>query len=122
MGWSTATTVIRRNGHRQLAVGCRSWRTLPSPTAVQHAQQLQAGDVAALRRFLTEQGVPAPDVAELEKAIAADGAPPSGEPFGKRVSGWLGTMMSKAGSGAWKIGTAVAGELLTAALKAYYGL
>jgi hypothetical protein len=93
-----------------------------SAGAVQRAQQLQAGDVVALRRFLTEQGVPALDVAELENAIAADGPPTIGKPFGERVSGWLRTMMSKARSGAWKIGTAAAGDLLTAALKAHHGL
>jgi len=102
-------------GAQNVAVG--------SAGAVQHAQQLQVGDIAALRRFLTEHGVPAPDVAELEKAIADDGPSAPGEPsFGKRVTGWLGTMLSKAGSGVWKISTGAAADLLTAALKAYYGL
>ena len=31
-------------------------------------------------------------------------------------------MVSKAASGAWKVGTAAGAELLVAAIKAYYGL
>jgi hypothetical protein len=101
-------------GAQNVAVG--------SPAAVQHAQQLQAGDLAALTRFLAAQGVQEAELRELESAIGADPAPRAGKPWGKRVSGWLGTMMSKAGTGTWKIATSAAGEVLTAALKAYYGL
>ena len=101
-------------GAQNVAVG--------SPGAVQHAQQLQVGDVPALKHFLAEQGIEPADLVEMENAIAADPKPKAGEPLGRRVAGWMGTMVSKAASGAWKIGTSSAAELLTAALKAYYGL
>jgi hypothetical protein len=39
-----------------------------------------------------------------------------------RVAGRMGTMVAKAASGAWKVGTAAAADLLTAAVKSYYGL
>lgn len=93
-----------------------------SPGALQHARQIVAGDVSALRRFLAEQGVEARDLAGLEQAIAEDGAPKAGQPFGKKVAGWIGNMVSKAASGAWSISTSSAGELLTTAIRAYYGL
>jgi len=93
-----------------------------SPAAVQHAQQIQSGDIESLRRILAGQGIQDADLDELEGAIKADPAPSAGEAMGKRVSGWFGKMLSKAGTGAWKVGTSAAAELLTAALKAYYGL
>jgi hypothetical protein len=93
-----------------------------SPAAVQHAQQIQAGDLVALRRVLAAQGVQEADLDDLEGAIKEDPAPRAGEPLGRRVSSWLANMLSKAGAGAWNVGTSAAGQLLTAALKAYYGL
>jgi hypothetical protein len=101
-------------GAQNVAVG--------SPSAVQHAQQLQVGDVAGLKRFLAEQGVQPDDVAELESAIATDSKPVVGEPFGARVGGWIGKMTAKAATGVWKIGTSTAAEVLTAAIKSHYGL
>ncbi len=101
-------------GAQNVAVG--------SPAAMQHAQAIQAGNTEALKRFLTEQGVAAADLSELEAAIAADPAPKGDQPLGRRVSTWLGKMLTKAASGAWKVGTSAAADVLTAALKAYYGL
>jgi hypothetical protein len=93
-----------------------------SPSTIQHAQQLQAGDIASLRSFLVDQGLQESDVAELKTAIAEDPKPAIGQPFGKRVAAWMGTMVSKAASGVWKVGTSAATDVLTAAPKAYYGL
>jgi hypothetical protein len=101
-------------GAQNVAVG--------SPGAVQHAQQLQVGDLEGLKRFLADHGVQTTDLAELESAIAEDPKPKAGEPLGRRVASWMGTMISKAASGAWKIGISAATEILSAALKAYYGL
>jgi hypothetical protein len=91
-------------------------------TAVQYAQMIQAGNADALKRFLTQQGIGAVDIAELDEALAEDIAPEPNQPFGRRVSTWLGKMVAKSASGAWKVGTSAAADLLTAALKAYYGL
>src|SRR4029434_9490724 len=96
-----------------------------SPSAAQapcSTQQVIAGDADGLRRFLAEQGVEAADVAELERALAEDQKPKAGQPLGKRVSGWIGQMVSKAASGAWKITTSSAADILTAAVRAYYNL
>jgi len=101
-------------GAQNVAVG--------SPAAVQHAQMIQAGNADALKRFLVDQGVDAADILELEGAIAEDPAPKAKQPFGRRVSTWVGKMVGKSASGAWKVGTSAAADILTAALKAYYGL
>jgi len=100
-------------GAQNVALGNRA--------AVQHAQQIQAGNADALKRFLRDQGVETADLAELETAIARDPAP-KGERFGKRVSAWVGKMVSKAASGVWDVGTKAAVEVVTTALKAYYDL
>ena len=68
-------------GAQNVAVG--------SPGAVQHAQQLQAGDIPGLKQFLADQGVPPADLTELESAIAEDPRPKAGQPLGRRVvDGW----------------------------------
>jgi len=101
-------------GAQNVAVG--------SPGSSQHVQQVVAGDMGALRQFLGKHGVEAADIAELERAIAEDGTAKTGQPLGKRVSGWIGNMVSKAVSGAWNIATSSAADVLTAAVRAYYGL
>jgi hypothetical protein len=86
------------------------------------AQQIQTGDLAGLKRFLAEHGVEAGDLDELESAISKDPTPKPEEPLGKRVTGWTAKMLSKAASGAWNVGSSAAGDILAAAVKAYYGL
>jgi hypothetical protein len=107
-------TTIVMGGVQNLAVS--------SAGSVQHAQQIQAGDLAALKQFLSQQGIEPIDLADLEAAIDKDPKPKTGSPFGKRVAAWMGTMVTKAALGAWKVGSSAAAELLTAAIKAYYGL
>src|SRR5205807_255706 len=51
-------TTIVMGGVQNLAVS--------SAGAVQHAQQIQAGDLVALQRFLAQQGVDPKDLAELD--------------------------------------------------------
>lgn len=82
---------------------------------------VNAGDFASLKRSLKEVGVEAADLAELERAIGADPKPNERGRFGAQVSQWVGTMVGKAASGAWSVGTDAAGAVLTKALLAYYG-
>jgi hypothetical protein len=88
----------------------------------QQVQQLRPGSLDDLKRFFAGQGVSGPDLVELERALASEPAPEPGQPFGRRVATWVGTMIGKASSGAWKIATSTATEIVTAALKKYYGL
>ncbi len=80
------------------------------------------GDFASLRAYLSENGIDAEDIDDLERAIKADPTPASSESFGDKVSAWVGKMVSKAATGAWQIGVGAAGGLLGKALGAYYGL
>ena len=83
-----------------------------------------AGDLEGLKARLREKGFPESDLQELEKAIKADEREPkpAEQPFGKKVTNWLGDMIKKAGSGTLKLGTDVITTIGTKALKDYYGI
>jgi AbiTii len=84
---------------------------------------IQQGDFRTLAAFLQENGVPKEDIRDLESAIKTDPHPdPKSKAFGKKVSTWMGKMVTKSAEGAWKVGTDVAGKLLVEALKRHYGM
>jgi len=82
---------------------------------------IQTNDFQSLAEFLKAKSVSEEDVSELEKAISDDPKPESPKSFGKRVSGWIGKMISKAASGAWDISVQAAGTVLANAISAFYG-
>lgn len=83
---------------------------------------VSAGDFESLKGWLRSHGLSSADVDELQTAIESDPEPEGSNSFGPRVSGWIGKMVGKAANGAWQIGVAMAGTLLTKALAKYYGL
>lgn len=83
---------------------------------------VKAGDFSSLTQRLIEAGLAAEDLEPLKEALDADPKPTSPSGFGPRVSVWIGTMMSKAASGAWKVTLETAGKLVPAAIAEYYGL
>ncbi len=91
-------------------------------TVTQNILMVRKGDFASLRAYLSEHGVDAEDIDDLERAIDADPMPATSESFGDKVSAWVGKMVSKAATDAWQIGIGAAGGLLGKALGAYYGL
>lgn len=80
------------------------------------------GDFDTLTSTLKSSGVGDEDVADLKAAIDADKDAPELEEkkFGPRVKAWMQKMLGKAVEASWQIELAVAGGLLTEALKAYY--
>lgn len=82
---------------------------------------IQQGGFRTLAAFLEGQGVEKADIKDLEVAIEED-PKPTGRKFGTRVAAWMGKMVSKAATGAWKVGTDVAAKVLTKALEQHYGL
>jgi hypothetical protein len=83
---------------------------------------IKAGDFNSLKQRLTEAGIPAEDVKSLKEALDTDPKPTSPSEFGPKVSAWIGTMMTKAASGVWKVALDTAGKLIPTAISAYYGL
>lgn len=80
------------------------------------------GDFNSLKQQLNEAGISGADVEALKQALEADPKPTSASEFGPRVSSWIGTMMGKAASGAWKVTLDTAGKLVPTAIATYYGL
>ena len=83
---------------------------------------IRQNDFQSVRNYLSSQGVEHADIDELEEAVGSDPVPKSREDLGPRVSDWIGKMVTKAATGAWNMGTSVAGGLLLRAVAAYYGL
>ncbi|MGD0349375.1 MAG: hypothetical protein ABSB84_03550 [Verrucomicrobiota bacterium] len=82
---------------------------------------VQQGDFQSLASYLKEQGVDDAEVLALKEALKSEPKPsPTG--FGKKVSTWMGKMLQKSAEGTWKVGTTVAANLLTSAIKSYYGI
>ena len=93
-------------------------------TAEQVSQQVkivQKNDAASLLAYLREHGVAEDDLRELSDAIAAE-PEASGDNFGPKVGAWVGGMLGKASTGVWQAGIEVAANVLTNALKGYYGM
>lgn len=84
---------------------------------------IQQGDFRSLAAFLQEKGVEKAEVLALKQAVEADPKPsPTDKGFGKKVSAWTGKMLQKSAEGTWKMGTTIAANLLTSAIKSYYGI
>ena len=82
---------------------------------------VEAGDFGSLQQKLGEAGIASEDLLELKSALETDPKPKAPSEFGPKVSAWIGTMMTKAASGAWKVTVDTAAKLIPAAIAAYYG-
>jgi hypothetical protein len=87
------------------------------------ANSITKNDFASLSAALRKQQVSEVDIAELERAMYEDAGTESKEvkELGPSVRHWLGSMVAKAGSAAWNVGIGAAGNILGAALAAFYG-
>jgi hypothetical protein len=79
-------------------------------------------DYESLKSFLQSTGISNDDLSTLKDAIDNDPKPNKKGKFGKRVSVWMGKMLTKAATGSWEISASAAGNLLAQAIGAYYGL
>lgn len=82
---------------------------------------IKQGNFDSLAAYLRSQGVGETDVKILRAAVNSD-VMVSNANFGEKVNSWIQNMVKKAAAGTWKIATSAATDLLTSALKAYYGL
>ena len=87
----------------------------------QQVSIVQKNDADSLLAYLREHGVAEDDLRELSDAIAAE-PEVSGDNLGPRVGAWMGGMLAKASTGVWQAGIEVASNVLTNALKGYYGM
>ena len=87
---------------------------------IQSTEQVNEGDKNSLLDYLRSLEVSEEDVEKLSSALENESPSKKGE-FGDKIKGWLGNMVSKAASGAWKVSLEAAPQLIIAALNKYYG-
>ncbi len=85
--------------------------------ASQHQMSITVGDRQALDEALTGAGLEKQDLNTLTQAIESDGDKP-----GHKVHEWIRKNASKVLSGGVKVGTHIGQEILTAWIKAHYGI
>ncbi len=80
-----------------------------------------ANDTKSLEKFLIESGMASEDAIELANLAETEMPDNIAEPMGPRVSSWFVENIKKAASGTWKMGVAVATEVIKEALLKFYG-
>lgn len=88
------------------------------------SNEIRKNDVDSLFNFLRKNSVCEEDISDLSNAITTDS---SAITAGKdapaaEVNSWIKRMTTKAGTASWQISTEAAGNLLAAAIAAFYGL
>jgi hypothetical protein len=78
---------------------------------------LTVGDRKALDKVLTNAGLETQDLEALTDAVQADGGKP-----GNKIGEWIKQNASKVFSGGVRVGTHIGQEILTAWIKAHYGI
>lgn len=79
-------------------------------------------DSKSFAQFLIDSGMVEEDAQELARLAASEKPVSNEEPMGPQVSNWLVENLKKAASGTWKMGVAVASDVIKEALLHYYGL
>jgi hypothetical protein len=85
--------------------------------------QVSRGDFEALSTLLRKHKVSESDIDDLRSAIDADSKSQEAKAhgFGPRVKNWMKSMLGKAVDTSWQVEVGIASNLLTDALKAFYG-
>ena len=79
-------------------------------------------DSKSFAQFLIDSGMVEEDAQELARLAASEKPVSNEEPRGPQVSKWLVENLKKAASCTWKMGVAVASDVVKEALLRYYGL
>jgi hypothetical protein len=81
---------------------------------------ITAGDNASMIGELIKAGLPAPDAKEFTEIVASEKPESADQPLGRKALDWIKKQAPKVAGGAWKIGSAVATDLLKEAAMRYY--
>jgi hypothetical protein len=83
---------------------------------------ITAGDTVSMVSELAKAGLPDDAAEEITDIVASEKPHNADKPLGPRALEWIKKNAPKAASGAWKIGSTVATDLLKEAALKYYGL
>lgn len=93
-----------------------------SGAAASFSIAVEQGNAASLIKVLEAGGIPASDAKKFVDLVASEKPDAPDQPFGTKTKAWIEKNVGKALNGTWKVGVAVATNLLTEAAKQYYGL
>lgn len=79
-------------------------------------------DLDSFVQFLVQSGLAEQDARQLGKIVTTEEPESKTEPMGAKARKWLVNNLKKATDGTWKIGVAVATDVIKEALLKYYGL
>lgn len=79
-------------------------------------------DAGSLAKFLVDSGLPEEDARDLTQIVSSEEPESASEPMGAKARKWLVDNLKKAADGTWKMGLAVATDVIKEALMRYYGL
>ncbi|EGV35514.1 hypothetical protein [Neisseria weaveri] len=88
---------------------------------IQDGIHIEQGNFNELADFLSKNGIPSAELENLQNAINEDGQP-TDKNFGEKVSAWIGSIITKASSGALDVSVGTIAGVLTNAISKYYGL
>jgi hypothetical protein len=83
---------------------------------------INKGDLTELMKQLKNIGIEKSDAEQLIEIINLEEPNLKNKTFGLKVNEWIQKMLGKTLDGTWNIGIGAAGNLLTDALKMYYGM
>jgi hypothetical protein len=90
--------------------------------AAQVTLAVTTGDTVSMVSELSKAGLPDDAAKEITDIVASEKPQNADKPLGPKALEWIKKNAPKAASGAWKIGSAVATDLLKEAALKYYGL
>lgn len=99
-----------------------NYTTVSAQSGATVSVSIDTGNKASLSQYLVQAGLPEDDAQELAELAASEKPESTSEPMGPRVKDWLLKNLKKAGAGTWKVGLAVATDVIKEGLLKYYGL
>ncbi|HWE72720.1 MAG TPA: hypothetical protein VG328_06130 [Stellaceae bacterium] len=116
-----AKAAIVTNITNQIMNGPVGSNVANSGSNVQISVSVRQGDMASMTKALSDGGIPDSDAKKFAALVASESPAGADQPFGAKARAWIGANIGKALDGTWKIGAAVATNLLTEVAKRYYG-
>ncbi len=118
-----ATQIDQNNIFRHVVFGDNATVLVGAGSISHISNKIQKGNWEDLAKYLSQVGVTSTDIDVLKKAIEEDQASDEKhEGIGSKVRQWMANVITKAGTGAWKISIGVASNLISKAIEQYYGI
>jgi hypothetical protein len=83
---------------------------------------LYKGDLARLRKELSQQGIDEADITEITEIVESEKPNEENGRLGEKSNSWISKVINKSLNGIGKIATGISSNLLAALIKQYYGM